>query len=166
MAIYWPTPGLKGRTFKLCVLTRWDLISASAAPHCGVLTVYVFMKVSLSSNIIVCGWLGAKHQLTKMCFYIEILGYLLVSSCSFLSLFMCLTVKKCCFSALVGFLLLLLLVVRHFSWWRQSSILAPLFHDREMVLVCFSTENCNFSISIQIVVSCLSFPPFFVLFRR
>ena len=22
-----------GRTFKLCVLTRWDLISASAAPH-------------------------------------------------------------------------------------------------------------------------------------
>ena len=37
MAIYWPTPGLKGRTFKLCVLTRWDLISASAAPHCGTL---------------------------------------------------------------------------------------------------------------------------------
>ena len=24
MALYWPTPGLKGRTFKLCVLTRWD----------------------------------------------------------------------------------------------------------------------------------------------
>ena len=24
MAIYWPTPGLKGRTFKLCVLIRWD----------------------------------------------------------------------------------------------------------------------------------------------
>ena len=24
MAIYWPTPGLKGRTFKLCVLTRSD----------------------------------------------------------------------------------------------------------------------------------------------
>ena len=24
MAIYWPTPGLKGRTFKLCVLTKWD----------------------------------------------------------------------------------------------------------------------------------------------
>ena len=24
MAIYRPTPGLKGRTFKLCVLTRWD----------------------------------------------------------------------------------------------------------------------------------------------
>ena len=35
MAIYWPSPGFKGRTFKLCVLTRWDLISASAAPHCG-----------------------------------------------------------------------------------------------------------------------------------
>ena len=24
MAIYWPTSGFKGRTFKLCVLTRWD----------------------------------------------------------------------------------------------------------------------------------------------
>ena len=24
MAIYWHTPGLKGRTFKLCVLIRWD----------------------------------------------------------------------------------------------------------------------------------------------
>ena len=24
MAIYWPTPDFKGRTFKLCVLTRWD----------------------------------------------------------------------------------------------------------------------------------------------
>ena len=24
MAIYWPTPGFKGRTFKLCVLTGWD----------------------------------------------------------------------------------------------------------------------------------------------
>ena len=35
MAIHLPTPGSKGRTFKLCVLTRWDLISASAAPHCG-----------------------------------------------------------------------------------------------------------------------------------
>ena len=25
MATYWPTPGFKGRTFKLCVLTRGDL---------------------------------------------------------------------------------------------------------------------------------------------
>ena len=24
MAIYWPSPGFKGRTFKLCILTRWD----------------------------------------------------------------------------------------------------------------------------------------------
>ena len=24
MAIYWPTPGFTERTFKLCVLTRWD----------------------------------------------------------------------------------------------------------------------------------------------
>ena len=25
MPIYRPTPGFKGTTFKLCVLTRWDL---------------------------------------------------------------------------------------------------------------------------------------------
>ena len=24
MAIYWPTPGFKGRRFKLGVLTKWD----------------------------------------------------------------------------------------------------------------------------------------------
>ena len=36
MAIFWPTPGFKGRTFELCVLNRWDLISASAVPCCGV----------------------------------------------------------------------------------------------------------------------------------
>ena len=24
MAVYWPTPGYKGRTFQLCVLTRCD----------------------------------------------------------------------------------------------------------------------------------------------
>ena len=24
MVLYWPTPGFRGRTFKLCVLTRWD----------------------------------------------------------------------------------------------------------------------------------------------
>ena len=28
-------------------------------------TVYLFMKVSLSPHIILCGWLGLKHQLTK-----------------------------------------------------------------------------------------------------
>ena len=36
MAIYWHIPGFKGRTFKLCVLIRWDLISASAASNFGV----------------------------------------------------------------------------------------------------------------------------------
>ena len=24
MALYWPTPGFRGRMFKLCILTRWD----------------------------------------------------------------------------------------------------------------------------------------------
>ena len=37
MAVCRPTPGFKGRTFRLCVLTRWDFNSASAAPHCGYL---------------------------------------------------------------------------------------------------------------------------------
>ena len=31
---HWPTPGFKRRISKLCVPNRWDLISASAAPHC------------------------------------------------------------------------------------------------------------------------------------
>ena len=35
MATYLPIPGFKGRMCKLCVLTRWNLISASAAPHFG-----------------------------------------------------------------------------------------------------------------------------------
>ena len=35
MAIYWPTPSFKGRTFKVCVLNRCDFNPASAAPHCG-----------------------------------------------------------------------------------------------------------------------------------
>ena len=35
MAICCPIPGFKGRTFKLCVLNRWDFISAFAAPNCG-----------------------------------------------------------------------------------------------------------------------------------
>ena len=39
MAIYWPTPGFKGRTFKLYVLTRWDF-NYKAAQSCifGLLT--------------------------------------------------------------------------------------------------------------------------------
>ena len=34
-AIFWLTQGYKRRTLKLCVLTRWDFISASASPHCA-----------------------------------------------------------------------------------------------------------------------------------
>ena len=45
----------------------------SPLPHCSsglisallvLSTIYIFMKVSLSPNIIFCGWLGLKHQLT------------------------------------------------------------------------------------------------------
>ena len=38
MAIYWPTPGFKRRTFKLCVLTRRDLnfcVRSSLLWYCG-----------------------------------------------------------------------------------------------------------------------------------
>ena len=38
MAIYWPTQGFKGRTFELCVLTRWDFnfcIRSSPLPGGG-----------------------------------------------------------------------------------------------------------------------------------
>ena len=34
--IHRTTPGFKDTTFKLYVLIRWDLISVSAAPQCGV----------------------------------------------------------------------------------------------------------------------------------
>ena len=34
-AIYWPTPGFKGRTFSSVFSPDGTLISASAAPHCG-----------------------------------------------------------------------------------------------------------------------------------
>ena len=30
MAIYWPTPSFKGRTFKVCVLIRWDFTVCSS----------------------------------------------------------------------------------------------------------------------------------------
>ena len=35
MAIYWSTPDFKGRTFKLCVLTRWDFNFCVRSSHCG-----------------------------------------------------------------------------------------------------------------------------------
>ena len=38
MAIYWPIPDFKGRTFKLCVLTRWDVnfcVRSSQLRRCG-----------------------------------------------------------------------------------------------------------------------------------
>ena len=33
MAVYWPTPGVKGRTFKLCFLIRWDLNFCVRSSH-------------------------------------------------------------------------------------------------------------------------------------
>ena len=38
MAIYWPTPGFKGRIFKLCVLIRWDFnFCVRSSPLWGVM---------------------------------------------------------------------------------------------------------------------------------
>ena len=44
-------------------------------------TIYLFMKVSLSPHIILCGWLGLKHQLTKyqcakQCWFVHFLLFL------------------------------------------------------------------------------------------
>ena len=41
MAIYWPTPGFKGRTFKLCVLAR---CLAEGAPVCVACNVALTIK--------------------------------------------------------------------------------------------------------------------------
>ena len=47
MAIFWPTPGLIGRTFELWVLNTWALISASAAPDCELLLKHGFQNAYL-----------------------------------------------------------------------------------------------------------------------
>ena len=49
MAIYWPTPGFKGRTFKLCVLTRWDF---NSCVHSSPLQGYVNKRFTKSVVIL------------------------------------------------------------------------------------------------------------------
>ena len=48
--------------FSLC---SSDLISALLVLS----TIYLFMKVSFSPDIILCGWLGLKHELTNSIYY-------------------------------------------------------------------------------------------------
>ena len=48
MAIYRPTPDLKGRTFKLCILIRWDL-NFCVLTHSNQDTMY--FKAGLSSSL-------------------------------------------------------------------------------------------------------------------
>ena len=50
-------------------------LSAFSLCSCGLIsavldfsTLYLFMKVSLSPDVILCGWLGLKHQLTNLLF--------------------------------------------------------------------------------------------------
>ena len=53
MAIFLPTPGFKGRTFKLCVLNRWDFYSCvRCSPLRGaLLSLYMFTNnLPTSSN--------------------------------------------------------------------------------------------------------------------
>ena len=62
MAIYWPTPGLKGGTFKLCVLTRWDFnFCVRSSPlrvvQSGAMQVTFFIKKKKN--------LGATHSKVK-----------------------------------------------------------------------------------------------------
>ena len=48
MAIYWLTPDFKGRTFKLCVLTRWDFnFCVRSSPLRESLTVVVVVVVAV-----------------------------------------------------------------------------------------------------------------------
>ena len=51
MALYWPTPGFKGRmfNFKLCVLTRWDLnFCVCSSPLQGVITAWCCDSLHIS----------------------------------------------------------------------------------------------------------------------
>ena len=48
MAIHWPTPGFKGRTFKVCVLTEWDFnFCVRSSPLRGTVrgpeTIYIYI---------------------------------------------------------------------------------------------------------------------------
>ena len=48
-------------------LTAFSLLSSGLISALLVLsTIYLFMKTSLSPDIILCGWLGLQHQLTKI----------------------------------------------------------------------------------------------------
>ena len=76
MAVYIPTPGFKGRTFKLCVLSPdGTFISASAAPHCGVKNkdmtwALVFSTKKPNISLRLQGLTGAKmsRTLASFCF--------------------------------------------------------------------------------------------------
>ena len=51
-------------------LSAFSLCSSSNISGFLVLsTMYLFMKVSFSPDIILCGWLGLKHQLTNYCVF-------------------------------------------------------------------------------------------------
>ena len=50
MAVYWPTLGFKGRTFKLCVLTRWDFnFCVRSSPLRGCDTTYMSYETTSGS---------------------------------------------------------------------------------------------------------------------
>ena len=70
MAINWPTPSFKGRTFKLCVLTRWDFnFCICSSPLRGVNT--MIPQCKKLQNWVHCFWHvntvkhGAKHFRAK-----------------------------------------------------------------------------------------------------
>ena len=84
MAMYWPTPGFKRRTFKLCVLFRWDLnfcirSSQLRGPMkwvCNQVT-----KLCHATNKIVV--IGEKFCSQKCC-YVFLLFFLIISRINFL----------------------------------------------------------------------------------
>ena len=80
MAIYWPTPGFKERTFKLCVIIRWDFnevhlpttyedCTVEQSAHDIILCLINSNPLSfldISPDITLSGWVGSKHQLTNL----------------------------------------------------------------------------------------------------
>ena len=66
MAIYWPTPGFKGRNFKLFVLNRWDFnfcVRSSPLQETSLERMHSWTKVKLSYIVDAC----VSLQLPPLC---------------------------------------------------------------------------------------------------
>ena len=70
MAIYWPTPGFKGRTFKLCVLTRRDFNFCICSSPLWEIKLHRLTDCKCALNYKLCfecGWAQNKHMSKSTC---------------------------------------------------------------------------------------------------